>query len=548
MSLGSRIVAKLFKLTPAETYDVAVEEDIEVPMPDGVVLLANRYYARGKEDQPLILIRTPYGRAGQAGLFNGRIFAERGFQVLIQSCRGTYGSGGTLNPFHQEQADGLATVTWLKTQPWFKGKFATLGASYEGFNQWAIARHADPAPSAMMTRVSSAEFRTPTYPSEGLWLESALGWTNLVSKQEGSRWALIMSMMGPNSPLNKAVMHLPLNEADKVGVGETVDFWQDWVNHDQLGDPWWDTADFAADVPHIQVPNYMVGGWYDIFLPHTLRDFENLKAGGQQPQLTIGPWVHTQVFKMSTFNFAEIIGWFKAHLYGDKSALRKLPVRIFVMGAEEWRDLPDFPPQNVVSERWYLGENGRLSTTLPAQSAPDEYRYDPSDPTPNFGGAGMGRVVGPKDNRKLEARDDVLVYTSEVLKRPLEAIGPVQAELYVKSSLEHTDFFVRLCDVDPSGKSTNICDNLIRLWPGRVQPEADGTLKLAIDLWPTAYQFKAGHQIRVQVSSGAFPRWSRNLGSGEPLATGTTLKAAEQMVYHDPAHLSAIILPLAPLA
>jgi putative CocE/NonD family hydrolase len=188
--------------------------------------------------------------------------------------------------------------------------------------------------------------------------------------------------------------------------------------------------------------------------------------------------------------------------------------------------------------------SGSLAQDTPPESEPDCYRYDPADPTPNVGGAGMGKVTGPKDNRTLEARADVLTYTSSRLDRDIEAIGPVSAELFIRSSLEHTDFFARLCDVDPSGKSMNVCDGLLRLVPGRPAPEPDGCLKVAIDLWPTAYRFRRGHQLRLQVSSGAFPRWARNLGSGEPLATATTLCTADQSVYHDPAHPSAVVLPI----
>jgi putative CocE/NonD family hydrolase len=240
----------------------------------------------------------------------------------------------------------------------------------------------------------------------------------------------------------------------------------------------------------------------------------------------------------------EALAWFRAHLLGDRSGLREMPVRIFVMGANEWRDLPAWPPANSRPQRWHLHPGQILAPETPPESEPDRYRYDPADPTPGVGGAAMSANSGPKDQRALEARPDVLVYTSAVLDRDLEVIGPVQAELFVQSSLEHTDFFARLCDVDASVKSINICDALLRLVAGRPPREPDGTRRVCIDLWPTAYRFKRGHRIRVQVSSGAHPRWARNPGSGEPLATAQTLRAADQMVFHDPAHPSAIILPV----
>jgi uncharacterized protein len=213
------------------------------------------------------------------------------------------------------------------------------------------------------------------------------------------------------------------------------------------------------------------------------------------------------------------------------------PVRIEVMGGGGWRDLDDWPPA-ASAERWYLQPGGGLATAPPPDGAPGRYTYDPASPTPAVGGTSVSGG-GPKDNRALEQRADVLTYTSEPLAAPLEIAGPVTAELHVGSSLPHADFFARLCDVDARGRSVNITDGIIRL------TAATGEPRLArVELWPTAHRFAAGHRIRLQVSSGAHPRYSRNLGSGEPLATGTTLRAAEQAVYHDPRHSSAILLPV----
>jgi len=239
----------------------------------------------------------------------------------------------------------------------------------------------------------------------------------------------------------------------------------------------------------------------------------------------------------------ESITWLRAHLLGDRSGLRDKPVWVYVMGAEEWREYSEWPPTGYPEQRWLLQSGGKLSTAMPEESEPDRYHYDPADPTPAVGGTGLS-ISGPKDNRALEARTDVRCYSSEPLNHDVEVIGPVRAELYVKSSLEHTDFFARLCDVYPSGKSINVCDGLLRLYPDHPVPENDGCLKVGIDLWPTAYCFRSGHRIRLQVSSGAHPRFARNLGSGESLATATTLIAADQTVYHDPTHPSAIILPV----
>lgn len=543
MSIGSRLFAKLLNLPPAETHDIAVEKDIEIPMPDSVNLLADRYYPRDGENPPLIMIRTPYGRAGIFGMVNGRLIAERGFQVLVQSCRGTFGSGGEFVPFQDEQADGLATIEWLKKQAWFNGQFAMHGSSYQGFTQWAVARDAGPELKAMLTMDTGSEVRSLMFAGGAFGLEDGLNFVNILETQEGSQFALVWSQLGPNNPLKKAYHHLPLNEIDNVAFGKIVPFWQDLVTSNKEEIKWWDQSDFSETLSEVSASAFMIGGWYDVYITQTIRDYQLLKRAGQQPQLTIGPWVHADM-KSVSFNFGEALAWFRAHLLGDKSGVRDMPVRIYVMGADEWRDFPDFPPENVGLQVWYLQANGRLSPNLPDHSEPDHYRYDPADPTPSVGGASLGKAKGPQDNRELEARSDVLVYTSESLAEPLEIMGTVQAQLFVQSSLGHTDFFARLCDVDPKGKSTNICDMLIRLEPGQIEPEADGSLKVEIDLSPTAYRFNIGHAVRLQVSSGAFPRWSRNTGSGEPLGSANKMLVAEQTVYHDPEHLSAVVLPV----
>jgi uncharacterized protein len=241
----------------------------------------------------------------------------------------------------------------------------------------------------------------------------------------------------------------------------------------------------------------------------------------------------------------ETLAWQDTHVKGKRERLHEMPVQLFVMGENSWRHFADWPPP-VRSECWYLQANGGLAPATPLDSQPDRYRYDPADPTPAVGGNSLGAAkhMGPKDNRSLEARADVLVFTSAVLEQDLEVIGPVIAELYVRSSLEHTDFFARLCVVEAAGKSVNLCDGILRLTPGSIPPEPDGGLHISIEVWPTAYHFRKGQRIRIQVSSGAHPRFVRNPGSGEPLATGTKLCVADQIVYHDPAHPSAILLPV----
>jgi putative CocE/NonD family hydrolase len=540
MTALSRLVGRLAKLPPAETYDVIVERDLKVPMPDGVVLLADRYVPRKADKLPTILVRTCYGRRGFFGLLYGYLFAERGYQVLMQSTRGTFGSGGQFDPFGCEHDDGLATVAWLKQQPWFNGVFATNGASYLGYVQWAIAREAGPELKAMAIQVSTAEFRSQTYTGGSFALDTALSWTNMMANQE-KPLGVIRQMMAINRTLRPLFSHLPLRDLDKLANGEHATFFQEWLGRTESDDPYWNVRDFSETVKDVTAPINLVSGWYDIFLPWTLRDYHVLRASGKQPYLTIGPWAHAST-ALITFSIREALAWYSTYLLGDRSQLRKAPVRIFVTGANEWRDLSDWPPAGMRYQRFYLQPAGGLSKDIPPISEPDHYQYDPSNPTPSVAGPLLVGKALPTDNSKLEARSDVLTYTTNMLEQDLEVIGPVQVELFTHSSLEHSDFFARLCDVDAKGVSFNVCDALVRVEPGSLPVNADGSLHVTIDFWPTAHRFRRGHSIRLQVSSGAHPRYARNTGSGEPLATATKLLVADQSIYHDPDHLSSILL------
>ena len=237
------------------------------------------------------------------------------------------------------------------------------------------------------------------------------------------------------------------------------------------------------------------------------------------------------------------LAWFDTYLRGEDGLLPHRPVTIEVQGeGGGWRELDDWPPP-ADPKRWYLHHDGRLAPESPnSPSPPDHYRYDPSDPTPSIGGIGM-LTGGPVDNRELEARPDVLVYTSDPLSDPLVLIGGVEAELWVGSSLDHTDFFVRLCDVSPDGSSVNVCDGLRRLGPSSIRRSADGSFRVSVPMWPAGHRVGSGHRLRIQVSSGAHPVYARNLGTGEPIATATTMRAAEQAVYHEPGKLSFVTLP-----
>jgi uncharacterized protein len=546
MSLTSRIIGRLLKLSPAETHKYTVTRDVAVSMPDGVTLLADHYTPHSMRiSYPTLLIRTPYGRRGFFAAIFALPFVERGYQVFIQSCRGTAGSGGDFVYARNEHADGLATIEWIKRQEWHSGQLAMIGASYLGIVQWAVAADANADIQAMVPSITNSDFNLFRYQGGSITLESMLGWSTQMTRfaATGQRLRDIPGMWSRDRKLGHAYYHLPLNEADRIVVHQPSRSFQDAITHSP-DDDYWKAVDFSARVGEIGVPIALQAGWYDLFLDWQLKDYQALRAAGRQPYLLIGPWYHGQLASVPSMT-RDALAWLNAHIKGDRSGLRTQPVRLFVMGSNSWRDFADWPPP-AQQQRWHLQPNGALATATPPAAEPDRYRYDPADPTPAVGGNSLGAAkrMGAKDNRALEARDDVLVYSSDVLERDVEVIGPVTADLYVRSSLDHTDFFVRLCVVERSGKSVNLCDGILRLTPNNCPPESDGVRHIHVALWPTAYRFSKGQRLRVQVSSGAHPRFARNPGSGEPTATATKLFVAEQAVFHDPTHPSAILLPV----
>ena len=557
MSMTSRLLNWLMKLPPPTTPDPHVTRNVQITMPDGVALLADLYTPRAESSgaqgaqevpnpqYPTVLIRSPYGRSGViAGLF-ALPFAERGYNVLHQSTRGTAGSGGDFVYARHEHEDGLATIAWIKEQPWFNGELALAGASYLGFVQWAVAAFAGPELKVMAPAITSSDFNHFRFQGGVLALELNLSWSSMMTEfaARGQKLSDFLSQGRRQRKLDQAYNHLPLKEADLVAVGKPSRSYQDVLAHSPEDD-YWQPVDYSQSLPNVDVPVGMVGGWYDLFLNAQLQDYRRLRETGKQPYLLIGPWYHGQPGSFGP-TMRDHLAWFDAHLKGKTSGLRASPVRLYVMGANQWRDFADWPPPSR-PEQWFLQPDGGLAQTPPAASDPDHFRYNPADPTPAVGGNSLGKYMGKKDNRQLEARRDVLVYTGPVLRRDLEVIGPVHADLYVRSSLDDTDFFARLCVVERSGRSLNLCDGIIRVTlesPAMTRQE-DGALCVKLELWPTANRFKRGQRIRLQVSSGAHPRFARNPGSGERVGEETTLKLAEQTIYHDPAHPSSITLPV----
>lgn len=551
--LRRHIFARLLSLRPPQN-GVRVSRDIAVPMADGVTLMTDHYRPDVAGGYPTVLIRSPYGRGrdafpfGWLMIFLAQRFAERGYHVVVQTARGQFDSGGRFEPYVNEKEDGLATIDWITRQPWFNGVLGTWGPSYLGLVQWAVAADAPANLKAMVPIITGSQLSTLQFPDEAFALDTSLRWaisTGTANSDGEGRKASLAGFGNLDKLMATAQFHLPLIEADVAAVGQPVSFYHAWLENPPWDDPTglWRRADHQHEVGQTKAAVHLISGWYDIWVREFLADYRALKAAGHRPYLTIGPWPHISAGPMQA-GLRDGLDWLDGHLKGERERLRRKPVRIYVMGQEAWREMDEWPPP-AEERRYYLDAGGRLSTTPPAEGvAPDGYRYDPADPTPIIGGTQFNTNAGRQDQGTLEARPDVLVFTLAPLDHPVEVIGPVRLALYARSSLEHTDFVGRLCDVGTDGRSTNVCDGLFRVRPGKGHPQPDGSLLVEVDMWATAYLFKPGHRIRLQVCSAAHPRWSRNTGSGEPLATATRLIPADQTIYHDRTRPSALVLPV----
>jgi hypothetical protein len=546
VTLASEILARQMRLPRAQTLEIVCESDLEATMDDGVVLRADRWVAgeHAGAAQPTVLIRSPYGRKGFVGLLFGRLLAERGLQVVIQSVRGTFGSGGEFAPF-AERADGLATLRWLREQPWHARRIGMIGPSYLGIVQWAVAPDAGDDLVALAIAVSASQFYDQTYAGGSVSLETIGSWMALVAAQE-SRFAPV-AINRSLRKLGSQFDHLPLGELDERATGAALPWFREAFDDPAREGVYWAARDFSARVGEVRAPVQFVGGWYDILLPWMLQDYAALRAAGHEPQLRIGPWTHTAPGLVGA-GHRDGLAWLRSHLLDDGALVRSSPVRVRVTGERSgggWRDLPCWPPPGTGERRLWLRDGGSLAEVAPSEAGAhgDAYEYDPSDPTPSVGGPVLLARRPVLDNRDLESRGDVVTYSTEPVSSTVEAIGPVRVELWARASLEHFDLFARVCDVGPDGASWNVCDALARIAPDGYERGEDGAWKVAFDLWPMGHRFAAGHRIRLQVSSGAHPRYARNPGTGvDPLAA-TTLKKAEIEILHDRRHPSALILP-----
>jgi putative CocE/NonD family hydrolase len=416
----------------------------------------------------------------------------------------------------REASDGQDTVAWLRGQSWFDGRLATFGASYLGFVQWALALDPPPELVAAVVVVGPHDFSRTAYRNGAFDLYNFLSWSDLIVHQEHvNPVSGMVRTVTADRRLRRALDRAPLTEGARDLLGTGAPWFETWLEHPQLTDPFWAPLQCGTALERISVPTLLIGGWQDLFLEQTIEQFGALAERGVPTRMLIGPWTHVDTATKAGPAFAEGLAWLERHagqVPGEPATGHS--VRYWVGGAREWREMATWPPDGQTPQRWYLGPDGTLSPKEPPDGTPATFRYDPADPTPSVGGAILALNAGVRDNRAVEQRPDVLVFTSEPLGEPIEVIGDVTAELHVTRDNPNADLFVRLCDVDPPGdaksRSRNVCDGIVRL------TDADplsGTVR--VSLIGAAHRFGRGHRLRLQVAGGAHPRFARNPGNGQ---------------------------------
>lgn len=534
----------LLGMPPAPPREVVVDRDIPVSMPDGVRLLGNLYRPRTAGPFPVVLIRSPYGRRAPYATLFARPLARRGVPVLLQSMRGTFGSGGRFHPFRDERSDGVATVAWLRAQPWCDGRVATGGVSYLGYAEWALAPHVDPPLSAMALGMSPSKFHLGHLTGGAFPLHTALSWSALLARQEHTPLVGLLPNPRRDRRERRAMHTVPLRHADTVAVGHDIGAWFDLINHSDPADPYWEETDHSASVPTVGTPVSMVTGWYDPFLPQQLADFAALRRAGTPARITVGPWGHDDAAAVPAL-VCDQVGWLAGHLRQPAApgGSRGVGAGVYLQRAGRWLRFAEWPPPGAAARPLHLLDGGLLGDRTATRPGTDTFTYRPDDPTPAVGGPLISGRNKQRDNRPLERRDDTLVYTGPRLDADLDVVGEVRAVLHVRTSRPHVDLFVRLCDVDRLGVSRNVCDGIRRLRPDDPPPGADGLRTVSVDLWPTAYRFRRGHRLRVTVCGGAFPRFARNHGTGDPVADAVSATPCTVDLYHDEDHPSRLDLP-----
>lgn len=566
--------------------DVIVQRGVAMKTRDGVKLYADIYRPNSQEKFPVILMRTPYDKSvgWAAGPAEG--MARRGYVIVIQDVRGRYTSEGEWYPFRHEQADGYDAVEWASALPSSNGKVGMMGGSYVGATQMLAAIAQPPHLTAIAPEITASNYHNGWTYQDGAfeqWFDQ--NWTSQLGQNSLQR------LIEENTDARQGVPVLPISDypvfnfgqlpADAQLTAKIAPYYADWLAHPDYDD-YWKQWSIEENFPKIQVPMLQVGGWYDIFLGGTLRNYIGAKAHGgndaarTQQHLLIGIGGHAGFARrigdvdfgthaLENFYNDVILDWYDFMLKGIKNAYATAkPVTVFTMGVNEYRQLDDWPPTQAQYTKYFLHSNGKanslrgdgaLSTLAQKAETSDSYVYDPKSPTPTFGGPlccdQKHMEPGPRDQRGVENRDDVLVYSTGPLARDLNVTGPVTATLWVKSSAVDTDFTAKLVDVSPDGLATDLTEGILRMRyrdsqehqnfmnPGQIY-------QITVDLWATSNVFLKGHSIRLEVASSNFPRFDRNLNTGEELKSARTSVAATNVILHDAQHPSALVLPVMP--
>jgi uncharacterized protein len=557
-------------------YEVTVERGVAAKMRDGATLRADIYRPKADGKFPVLLVRTPYDKTGEMNF--GLRAAARGYVVIAQDVRGRFTSEGEWYPFKNESLDGYDTVEWAAALPYSNGKVGMFGGSYVGATQYLAAIAKPPHLAGICPTVTASNYHDGwTYQGGAFeqWFNES--WTSGLALDTMRR----RSEKGINPLEGSKVLPLisyPVLEAPSAAGVAT--YFTDWLAHPNY-DNYWKQISIEDHYGDIQVPIYGIGAWYDIFLGGTLRNYIRLKkeAGteaarkGQRLEVTVGGHagggrkIGAVDFgeKLEADGDAKMLDWYDWLLKGEANGFDKQkPVRIFVMGKNEWRDEDDWPLARAKNTHYYLHSsgganglngNGTLNTAAPAEEKSDQYVYDPADAVPTIGGPlccqRLPTGVGPEDQRPAEQRPDVLVYTTAAFAKDTEVTGPVSLDLYISSSAVDTDFTGKLVDVWPDGFAQNLTEGILRLRYRNSQDKPElanpgETYHIAVDLWATSNVFLAGHKLRLEVSSGNFPRFDRNLNTGEEQARATRMAKATNAIYHDKAHPSALIVPILP--
>jgi uncharacterized protein len=555
-------------------YSVITQPGVRVKMRDGVMLAADVYRPQSDGKFPVILTRTPYNRKDPA---TGNFLASHGYVVIQQDTRGRFDSGGEFYPFKYEMNDGYDTIEWAAGLPYSDGRVGMYGGSYVGATQMLAAASAPPHLVAIFPYVTAAEYYEGwTYEGGALMQWFASSWSSglVLDTLQRKTSALVRS--------KEWVDKLPVDEYRLLNTptaAEVAPYFRDWIEH-ETNDEFWRAVKISDHYGKMNIKALHSGGWHDIFSGGSIRNFIDMQKKAPQAEaragqrLLMGPWAHAATSpegkigdvtfgKQAVLNMNEtILKWYDYVMKGKQNEFATgKPVRIFVMGDNVWRDENEFPLARTAYTKYYLhsgkGANtaagdGALSTVAPKSEKPDAFEYDPANPVPTIGGrlcCGAGLPPGPSDQRPNEGRSDVLVYSTPPLEQDVEVTGFITAEVYASTSAADTDFTAMIVDVDTSGYARYLGDGIIRARyrnsTARAEPlEAGKIYKYNIDLWATSNVFKAGHRIRVYLSSSNFPRFNRNLNTGEKTLGATRMEKARQMIYHDAEHPSAIILPI----